>query len=67
MCAICMEEYAADDMITPLSCDNKHYFHTNCVEQWIEQGKNTCPLCRQDIDKDVLNRSRGSHGGYGAA
>ena len=55
-----MEEYKTDDLITPLTCDEKHYFHTACLESWIKMGKNSCPLCRLPINEDVLNRSRGS-------
>ena len=47
-CAICFVEFEQDAQITPLSCDIKHYFHTECIEQWIKV-KNECPLCRAEI------------------
>jgi|TARA_R100000908_G_scaffold62740_1_gene42323 hypothetical protein len=25
-------------------------FHSHCLEQWKEQGKNTCPTCRKVFD-----------------
>jgi hypothetical protein len=25
-------------------------FHSRCLEQWKEQGKNTCPTCRKVFD-----------------
>ena len=27
-------------------CDNKHYFHQDCIEKWIIRNK-SCPICRQ--------------------
>ena len=35
-------------MITPLPCDVRHYFHTNCIEDWYSQkGRDYCPLCKE--------------------
>ena len=48
-CSICFLEYNADDDVTQLICDPKHYFHSDCIEDWIKHGKNSCPLCRQPI------------------
>lgn len=57
-CAICFVEFKEDDMITPLSCDIKHYFHTECIERWIKV-KNECPLCRAEIKpRDLLEFQR---------
>jgi len=36
-----------------LSCDVRHYFHTNCIEKWIVT-KNECPLCRKEINAKDL-------------
>lgn len=31
-CAICMERFKENkDFITPLYCDNRHYFHSDCI------------------------------------
>ena len=49
-----------NDMVTQLSCDNRHYFHTECIENWIKTGRNTCPICRSEIhgfDVDVIDDS----------
>jgi endo-1,4-beta-mannosidase len=35
-------------LITPLSCDIRHYFHSSCIEQWMKL-KNECPLCKAEI------------------
>eukprot|EP00347_Sterkiella_histriomuscorum_P023527 403334302 len=52
-CVICWNKYEEDAEIVKLTCNEKHYFHAQCIEDWIKGGKNTCPLCRQPIDKDV--------------
>lgn len=52
ICSICYVEYKADDDVTPLTCDTKHYYHTKCIEQWIQRGNNSCPLCRKPIKED---------------
>lgn len=47
-CGICMGEYSEDEEVTPLPCDPRHYFHTECIEHWFLQ-KNTCPYCNKFI------------------
>lgn len=44
-----MIDYEETDQLTQLSCDSRHYFHTECLIKWIKQGKNQCPYCRADI------------------
>lgn len=48
-CSICLTDYAEMDIVTQLLCDKRHYFHTKCLEQWIQNGQNQCPLCRKPI------------------
>ena len=31
-----------------------HTLHVRCLTQWAQQGKDTCPLCRQPMDVDSL-------------
>lgn len=45
-CVICTEAYKDDDQITALKCHESHFFHTGCLEQWVIQRNNTCPICR---------------------
>ena len=45
-CAICMETFKeGQDHISPLLCDERHYFHSDCIEEWLVK-KNECPLCK---------------------
>ncbi len=48
-CAICWADFQSQDEVTPLMCDNRHLFHTSCIEAWIRNGHNSCPMCRKPI------------------
>ena len=49
-CCICMEKFGPEDkQITQLKCNETHLFHTECIIGWINEGNNTCPLCREPI------------------
>ena len=54
-CSICFTEYAPDDLVTHLKCNDKHIFHKDCLSQWIIQGKNSCLICRAAIDESCVN------------
>lgn len=42
-CAICHQEYQADEIISTLLC--KHSYHEACIEEWLSHKKE-CPICR---------------------
>ena len=42
-CPICLE--GLSDTIT--KCN--HSFHTKCIDEWIENDKDTCPICRSKL------------------
>lgn len=48
-CAICWNEFNDNETVTPLHCDERHLYHTLCIESWIKKGNNSCPLCRKQI------------------
>lgn len=48
-CSICFMEYGENDIVTKLECNEKHIFHEQCISSWIQQGKNSCPICRAPI------------------
>ena len=52
-CVICLEDFGQDDMVTPLPCDKRHYFHSKCIEEW-SQNNNTCPLCKAVYNSELL-------------
>jgi len=45
------------DDITPLPCDERHFFHTVCIEDWLKT-KNSCPICRKPIDQAAIEEQR---------
>lgn len=47
-CAICLEAFKEDSTVTELKCDKRHYFHTNCLEDWLKT-KLECPLCKRVV------------------
>ena len=46
-CNICMDEYKQRDKVIKLFC--KHYFHIDCIKNWLCNERVTCPICRKDI------------------
>ncbi|KAJ1303519.1 hypothetical protein OPQ81_011704 [Rhizoctonia solani] len=43
-CLICLDDYNDDDDLRIMNC--KHMFHRDCVDRWMETGRNSCPACR---------------------
>jgi len=60
-CGICIEDLVAPCPVALLACNENHFFHTECVEGWIEHNKksnkaSSCPLCRIPIDESKMKR-----------
>ena len=47
-CSICLNEVKSTRANPPTRCG--HMFHSHCLQEWKNQGKNTCPICRKIID-----------------
>lgn len=64
-CAICMDDFKENDEITQLKCNKAHLFHTECIIGWIQQGKNSCPICRAPIEnvEELRNMMEAMEGG----
>ena len=45
-CCICLQDYQDGDDIRKLPCE--HGFHCECVDRWLTETVNTCPLCRME-------------------
>jgi len=46
-CPICLIDFEKQTRIKLLPCD--HGFHLGCIEPWIEQRSDNCPVCRQKV------------------
>jgi hypothetical protein len=46
-CLICLEDYNPEEDLRLLSC--RHVFHKECVDRWLETGRNNCPACRSQV------------------
>lgn len=47
-CAICLNEVRSTRNNPPIRCG--HVFHSQCIKEWKDKGKNTCPVCRKVFD-----------------
>lgn len=48
-------EFDDKSEVTPLPCDIRHYFHTDCIQDWFKQN-NVCPLCKKEIKAEDLDK-----------
>lgn len=54
-CSICLKEFEENVKITPLSCDVRHVFHTDCIVKWMRENNN-CPICRAEMNPNELSQ-----------
>ncbi|EOB14492.1 zinc finger domain containing protein [Nosema bombycis CQ1] len=47
-CPICLSKFKFNQLVRPLPC--KHEFHTKCVDKWLLNTSNSCPVCRFVIE-----------------
>ena len=52
-CSICLVDFEDDDMLLKLPC--YHYFHRQCVEEWLKEYDYKCPVCRHECGKTKNN------------
>lgn len=72
-CAICKDEFVAEDIGVTLPCNHLHVFHEPCLLPWLREHHHTCPLCRHklpfdhDIDASASSRVQPSQSATAAA
>jgi|UniRef100_A0A6C0IT74 hypothetical protein len=44
-CSICLDKLTKNQAKLPCG----HYFHTNCILEWVDKKNMTCPICRQHL------------------
>ena len=47
-CIICLTAFKDEDQVAELNCDERHIFHTACLQPWLEQQLR-CPLCKKEV------------------
>lgn len=60
-------EFEAPCDVAILSCNKGHFYHTDCIDQWIAFNKRkyprgdvkpTCPMCRKPIYEELVVKKR---------
>ncbi len=53
-CNICLDDFQETDniMILKKCC---HYYHADCIEKWLTQNSNKCPVCKKTVSKGRPN------------
>ena len=57
-CVICSDGFEGTQVVK-LPCDDKHVYHTACIEQWLVRNP-VCPICRANVCPKRVARSEGS-------
>ncbi|CAA2976919.1 Zinc finger, RING-type [Olea europaea subsp. europaea] len=50
-CAVCLNFISGCDKVRELG-NCFHVFHRECIDAWIDKGKETCPICRSNMLPD---------------
>jgi hypothetical protein len=43
-CNICLDEFVLEQNVILLNC--KHFFHNECIKNWLTNQSTKCPICR---------------------
>ena len=55
-CMLCSRDFTMDSTVTPMPCPGRHYFHTECIEEWMQETPNpACPVCQVEITPDEID------------
>ncbi|KAJ3363743.1 hypothetical protein GGF31_000900 [Allomyces arbusculus] len=46
-CVVCLDEFEDDQTLRVLPC--AHPFHVACIDTWLTERKNVCPICRFEL------------------
>ena len=52
-CTICLETFADGDNYRRFPQPCGHYFHVNCIDEWLRQ-QDFCPLCKRSVRSMVF-------------
>ena len=68
-CAVCVYGFMDGDRLRLLPCG--HYFHLNCIDEWLINHSDLCPLCKNQVPHgeegkgEVHTRIHGARGSGG--
>ena len=48
-CAICVEDFVDGDILRVVPCG--HSFHKECIDEWLINHSNVCPLCKFEVPR----------------
>jgi hypothetical protein len=48
-CSVCLNPVRYTRQSKKLECG--HLYHTQCIDNWISVGGDTCPMCRNQLNK----------------
>lgn len=51
-CNICLSNYDINDNLIKLPCN--HYFHKDCISNWLCKENVNCPICRKDCRENPI-------------
>jgi len=57
-CPICMADFSDGDEVTPLPCDIRHTYHSDCIVPWFGASKVECPNCRHKLEPGEMRIHR---------
>ena len=52
-CSICHEAIYDDENVARV-CKDKHRYHHECLQNWVDSGSVTCPMDRRKLSDDEL-------------
>ena len=53
-CSTCLESFTSASDMSSIPCG--HVFHTFCIENWINNGRNRCSQCRRNCSKAQITK-----------
>lgn len=48
-CCICLYSYVEGEFINIMPCRNQHVFHKLCIDRWLSNYSQICPICRKNV------------------
>ena len=50
-CSICLKV-----LKDPVQCPNEHYFCHSCIQKWLHENSETCPMCQHHLTEETLTK-----------